>query len=160
METQRAELTDSTAIADFILGGRATFTLVSGKTGSRFTFKVQAPHTDRRDGRAGFNPKTGPWFVKVLTGPDNESSYRFLGVLRIRDGKMMYAHGRKSKITPEAMTAKTAMWFFNNLGVDANATLAMVQFWHEGRCGRCGRTLTVPDSIAIGLGPVCASRAM
>jgi hypothetical protein len=30
-----------------------------------------------------------------------------------------------------------------------------IEIWHEGRCGKCGRTLTVPDSIANGLGPEC-----
>jgi hypothetical protein len=29
--------------------------------------------------------------------------------------------------------------------------------WHEGRCGRCGRKLTVPESIESGFGPECAS---
>jgi hypothetical protein len=32
---------------------------------------------------------------------------------------------------------------------------ATLEFWHEGRCGRCGRRLTVPDSIASGYGPEC-----
>jgi len=27
--------------------------------------------------------------------------------------------------------------------------------FHEGACGRCGRTLTVPESIASGFGPEC-----
>ena len=30
------------------------------------------------------------------------------------------------------------------------------EVWHEGSCGRCGRKLTVPESIENGLGPVCA----
>jgi hypothetical protein len=29
---------------------------------------------------------------------------------------------------------------------------------HEGRCGRCGRTLTVPESIESGIGPECAKK--
>ena len=27
-----------------------------------------------------------------------------------------------------------------------------IEIWHEGKCGKCGRTLTVPDSIINGLG--------
>jgi hypothetical protein len=34
----------------------------------------------------------------------------------------------------------------------------LTEIWHEGRCGRCGRKLTVPDSIAIGIGPDCLTR--
>jgi predicted metal-dependent hydrolase len=27
---------------------------------------------------------------------------------------------------------------------------------HEGKCGRCGRLLTVPSSIESGIGPECS----
>jgi hypothetical protein len=33
------------------------------------------------------------------------------------------------------------------------------EFRHEGRCGRCGRTLTVPESIDSGFGPECINLA-
>lgn len=37
---------------------------------------------------------------------------------------------------------------------------ASVRYGRElGHCGICGRTLTDPDSIAAGIGPVCAGRA-
>jgi hypothetical protein len=29
---------------------------------------------------------------------------------------------------------------------------------HEGRCGKCGRLLTVPESVETGIGPECAKR--
>jgi hypothetical protein len=35
-----------------------------------------------------------------------------------------------------------------------------VDVLHSGRCGRCGRTLTTPDSIERGLGPECAHKAI
>ena len=31
-----------------------------------------------------------------------------------------------------------------------------LEVWHEGRCGRCGRKLTTPQSVETGFGPVCA----
>jgi hypothetical protein len=33
-----------------------------------------------------------------------------------------------------------------------------VVIWHEGRCGRCGRRLTVPESIESGYGPECIGK--
>lgn len=33
-----------------------------------------------------------------------------------------------------------------------------LQIFHEGRCGRCGRVLTVPESVETGFGPECAGR--
>src|ERR1019366_4832357 len=32
---------------------------------------------------------------------------------------------------------------------------ANLEVWHEGKCGRCGRKLTVPESIERGIGPEC-----
>lgn len=42
---------------------------------------------------------------------------------------------------------------------DAELTRALrgaVEIWHEGACGCCGRALSVPASVAMGLGPACA----
>jgi hypothetical protein len=30
------------------------------------------------------------------------------------------------------------------------------EVWHEGKCGKCGRALTVPSSILTGIGPECS----
>lgn len=45
-------------------------------------------------------------------------------------------------------------WFGKTAGQD----LPECEVWHEGRCGRCGRKLTVPESIETGIGPDCAKR--
>jgi hypothetical protein len=44
-------------------------------------------------------------------------------------------------------------WFWDRL---RNGNLPeQVEVHHEGRCGRCGRALTVPESIESGFGPEC-----
>lgn len=128
-------------IRPFVFGGNAVFTVVSKVSGSRFTFKVQASD----DGRVHF--------VKVLTGPDNESSYTYLGTI-FADGA--YRHGKKSSVGYDAPSAKVARWFFTHL--DDAVAMAKCEVWHEGRCCRCGRRLTVPASIEAGIGPECAQR--
>lgn len=125
----------------FILAGNATFTVVSAKTGTRFTYKIRAREVD--GGRTLY-------FVSVLTGADNESDYTFLGT--IFDGKT-FKHSQRSPIGSDAPSARAFVWSFarimsGTLGADASVH-------HEGRCGRCGRKLTVPRSIEIGLGPEC-----
>ena len=35
---------------------------------------------------------------------------------------------------------------------------AFDRFWHQNKCAHCGRPLTDPESIARGLGPICAGR--
>ena len=123
----------------FVLAGNATFTLVSERTGQRFTFRVRVSD----DGRAHF--------VAVLTGPDNGGDYSYLGT--IRNGR--YWHGRRSRIGQDAPSARAFAWFAARVIERGRDAPGMI-FMHEGRCGRCARKLTVPESIARGLGPECA----
>lgn len=131
-------LTDARA---FMMAGNAVFTVVSKTTGARFTFKVRHPSDD------------APHFVSVLTGSDNESDYTFLGTI-FADGT--YRHGRKSPIGQNAPSACAFAWLWANL--DNAATMTKCEIFHEGRCCRCGRRLTVPSSIEAGIGPECANK--
>jgi hypothetical protein len=128
-------------VKQFMLAGNATFTVRSEKTQNRFTLKVVQP------------TENGPHFVKVLRGSDNENAYSFVGTI-FANGT--YAHGKKSKISEDAPAAKAARWVVSK--VLKGEELPNCELWHEGRCGRCGRKLTVPESIELGLGPECATR--
>jgi hypothetical protein len=123
----------------FALGGNATFTAVSKKTGARFTFKVCKPSKEK------------PFFVSVLTGQDNENDFTFLGT--IFDGGK-YVKGRRSSILESAPSA-VAFEFVWNRSYDLPEG---VEIFHEGKCCCCGRKLTVPESIASGVGPECAKK--
>lgn len=144
-EIQMAEgkhITDPTDIARFVHGGNALFTLVSSKTGTRFTYRARKS----KDGSV--------FFVSVMFGRDNISDYAYMGV--IRDNR--YQPGRKSNITPGDVRNKAFAWFYQALQHPNNSGLDKIEFWHEGRCACCGRTLTVPESIEKGIGPECAKR--
>jgi hypothetical protein len=129
-------------ITKFALAGNATFTVTSRKTGTRFTFKVRQLS------------ETAPHFVSLMNGPDNESSYCFLGSIFNGD---KYFHGKKSRVTPDAPSAKAFAWLWAHRN-DPDLT-EKVEIHHEGRCCRCGRKLTVPESIESGIGPECAGKA-
>lgn len=141
-EAPIGRLTTRAAVVEFMTAGNATLTLKSERTGNRFTYKVRES-ADRQ-----------VHFVSVLTGSDNESNYHYLGVIRDR----AFSHGRKSKISESAPAAMAFHWFHANL--QTGRLPAELQVWHEGRCGRCARKLTVPESVERGLGPECASRMM
>lgn len=128
---------------DFALAGNARFTLRSITTGTRLTYRVR---------RAKGDDENRPWFVSVLTGPDNDEDYRYLGTIF---ADLCYRQTRKSKISPDATSARVFAGVWERLRT-GHELPEHVEFWHEGRCGRCGRSLTVPESIATGLGPVCA----
>ena len=127
--------------AAFVIAGKAKFTIVSKRSGVRFTYRVRAP----KDAK----PNDTIRFVSVLNGPDNMTHYGYLGF--IKDGAFIWG-GRKAKIAKDAPSAVAFDWFWRHLPTDATQALDV---FHEGACGRCGRTLTVPESIASGFGPEC-----
>jgi hypothetical protein len=128
--------------AQFALAGNARFTLVSKATQTRFTYKVRVSEDNAT-----------MHFVSVLTGPDNWSNYSYLGYIR----RGVYFHGgAKARISAEAPSAKAFAWFWRNLA--RSADLSQVEVHHCGACGRCGRALTVPESIQSGFGPECIGK--
>lgn len=140
MEAHR--ITDATEAIEFMLAGNAHLTLRSGKTGTRYTYRVK---------RAKDKPL---WFVSTLYGSDNVSDYRYLGV--IRDHEFMFTQKSKQLMSSPQFIA--FQWALRQL-IERGEVPAQLEVWHEGRCGRCGRLLTVPESIASGIGPECAKRA-
>ena len=142
--THGQRITDASQARDFVLAGKAIFTLVSDATGVRFTYRVQRARTGE------------VWFVKYLGGSDNGSDYRYIGF--VRDGAFCYG-GIKAKANRGAPSVRAIGWALRHLLGETPNLPDALQVWHEGKCGRCGRRLTVPASIASGLGPVCAGRA-
>lgn len=128
----------------YILAGRATVTLVSKKTQTRFTYRI----TIADDGNCHF--------VGLLSGPDNQADYRYIG--RIARG--VFWIGRKvprpGDLSRDTPSVKAFDWSYRQLV--RGILPEQLEIWHEGSCGRCGRALTVPDSIARGLGPICSSK--
>jgi len=133
---------DSSEARAYILSGNATLTFVNADTGNRFTYKITKP--------VGAEDNC-PHFVKVLSGSDNETAYAYLGCIYASGN---YMHGKKSSVAENAQSARTFAWIWKNVdGLPEN-----IEVWHEGKCLRCGRKLTVPESIESGYGPECIKR--
>lgn len=124
--------------AQFFHAGKAIFTVHNAK-GDHYTFKASKPKAD------------APTFLSVLTGPDNTKSYTYAGILA-KDGKVIPT--AKSRIAPDAISVKVASWAIGHI-VKEKALPEGYGIHHEGYCGRCGRTLTTPESVANGIGPEC-----
>jgi hypothetical protein len=143
-KAMHGQLTDRDTAVRFMTAGKATVTLVSEKTGTRFTYKISAAESG------------DTFFVGLLNGPDNEANYAYLG--RIARG--IFWQGRKvpraGDIGRDAPSSKAFDWTWRAL-MRGNLP-SQLQIWHEGQCGRCGRKLTVPESIASGFGPECLGK--
>jgi len=144
----QGQMKDPRAILAFMTAGKATLTFVSLKTSERFTYKVRlAPKVKPTDPDC--------WFVSLLNGPDNYLNYAYIGIIRRGDDhKLSFKWTSKSRVGEAALSVKGFKWaivYFADSRMPNN-----LEVWHEGKCGRCGRKLTVPASIASGFGPECA----
>ncbi len=117
----------------FIFAGNSTFTLLNSETENRFTYRVKKAKD------------CNLFFVSVLTGPDK---YSYLGT--VSNGN--YKHGKKSNFTG-VQSEKVFSYVLNKLKTESLPEC--VEVWHEGKCGKCNRLLTVPSSIENGIGPEC-----
>lgn len=132
---------------EFVTAGNAIFTVHNDK-GDHYTFKVRSKSHDHYG---------TTWFVNLLTGPDNESDYTYVGILDKDSGSVRLT--KKSKLTDDSKPVKVIRWALKLLW--AKKPLPAGYGIHgEGRCGRCGRTLTHPDGISpeghrFGFGPHC-----
>lgn len=149
-EVLRGRLTDVERMRQFIEAGNATVTLVSKRTGTRFTAKFARP-----DPEPG---KPRPIWVHVLNGLRVGADYQYLGCIWPHRSTTEVVGSAKSRIGLDAPSAVAVRWFLAQLygdGAAQHRLLAQMEVWHEGRCGRCGRKLTVPDSIRDGFGSEC-----
>lgn len=130
-------------IPEFVLGGNATITLKSGETGNRYTYKI----VNSKD-------NDNLYFIHLLHGPDNEKNYKYIGCY-YKDTE--YFHSAKyysnmdKRLRPASVQAID--YFFKRL-YDIPDNLIV---YHEGKCARCGRKLTTPESLERGFGPECYS---
>lgn len=126
---------------DFILAGNATFTLLSENTNTHFTYKMVKSKDDEN-----------LYFIKLLRGPNNEEDYSYLGCY-YKDSKYFNPAKQWKWLNKEAWpkSLQAIRYFLLNL----DNIPPKLKVYHEGRCGRCGRKLTTPESIISGFGPEC-----
>lgn len=127
---------------EFILAGKAIFTVLNTNTGNHLTYKV----TKCKDRNL--------WWVAVFHGTNNDDSrsYRYIGTLFNDKG---FAHTKGSKVSKDAPSFKVFSWLMLHLHPLNQIKRPHIEVYHEGRCGRCGARLTVPESIKRGIGPIC-----
>lgn len=133
-------------------GGRATIT-ISNSRGAHATFKIK--HKDKGN-------SAGRTFVDV---PDGDAQYGWRGIGEVLPAPTP-APGWVFK--PWRGTSRQLAYAVQ-LTLDALSPTEALDLaaCHGGpyelqaadRCGRCGRELTHPDSIPVGIGPECAAKS-
>ena len=139
----RHKLENIEDIKRFIFGGKAIITIESKRTGKWFTFKVVKSSKN----------ENSIYFVSLLTGVNNDTSYNYMGTIFEEKDKFNFRLTKKSKFTENSLSYKSFYFFFNLL--INNKLHEEINVYHSGVCGRCGRKLTVPESLITGFGPEC-----
>ena len=127
---------------EFILGGRAYFTVESAETKNRFTYKINLCKNNKN-----------MFFVSVCYAYE---SYNFIGNLFTNDARTEFKFVQSKKLTNVPKSVEVIN-FIVNIYLNNSKTHSKLIFYHHGNCCRCGRTLTTPESIKRGIGLFCAS---
>jgi hypothetical protein len=132
---------------NFFFGGNAVFTVESDVTGAHRTYKIRKTKPSPRF------PKPA-CMVFLLVGANNETDYEYIGMVDENTGFFrLTGKSKRNENSPDVVIFKWVMQ-----GVFNGMVLRGGKIHHEGKCGCCGRTLTVPESIKRGIGPECWSR--
>ena len=130
-------------VKPFLLSGMAIVTIEDPISKVRYTYKV----TKHEGGNVRYD-------VSLLIGPDNHNDYLFICYF--------YAGVRTRMMIPQSLKYRRndiQVKMFDELlkyaMQDQILMSGILNVYHSGKCGKCGRLLTVPSSIKAGLGPIC-----
>lgn len=143
----------------YVLGGNCKFTVVDSCTGKRFTYKVKSGKKDRDKNWTTGNADLTTYFVSLLTGPNNEDDFIYMGMMKLdpMSGAYVFTLTRNSKVseTAESVLLFKRLW----VNIEYRCWLPeVIHFYQEGQCCICGRPLTVPESVRDGIGPECKAK--
>ncbi len=144
---------------EFITAGHAIFTVEIPEDYRELKQKqgisVKPHYTYKVTHKEAKAPFAEAWFVSMLTGPDNTKDYTYLGMLDKTFGSVRLT--QKSFLPEKAVPIVLLRRVLDNIWNNTQVEIARHGFslHHEGHCGRCGRLLTVPESVSRGIGPEC-----
>ena len=139
---QEYRITDKEEIKRFVLSGKAIFTIMNASTGVRFTYKFKQNKNDS---------KVFWVYMLCMSNNEDDKSYKFLGGFSMEKG---FINSDKAQIKG-TLGVRAINWFCKQIKNDTLQKHEKLRFFHLGKCGRCGKTLTTPESIKNGLGPEC-----
>ncbi len=145
MSTATAPTKATVSTTQVLCASNAVFTL-EGR-GRSWTFRIE-------EGAAS-NGRPPIYFVQVLTGPDNNNDFTYVGIYEPHNGWVRLS--RASKFAEDSEIVRAIRWYVGLVFNEHEDQVEAAGFhihW-SCNCARCGRTLTVASSIDNRLGPEC-----
>lgn len=137
---ENAHILKGENIRNYIEGGHAVVTLKS-PTGKHYTYAFTTPRNSKY-------PDTR--YVKVHF----ENDWVYIGRYYHNHNRGYFSMANQC-LFPDWHEAIKGMNYLVRMVNDVNLNTPM-QIYHEGVCCRCGRKLTDPKFIELGIGPKCA----
>lgn len=139
----RCEITDWQVLRNYCLGGRGITTLENPESGKHHTYEFRRPN----------NPEdfaTDTLFVYVLV---KENTWLYVGMFNHLSNNFRLT--RSSRFMNSSEIVKGVRYIVNKISGRSIKLVEPMKFYHEGVCAVCGRKLTTPKSIQLGIGPRC-----
>jgi hypothetical protein len=149
------QITLGSTAHEYITAGNSCFTLVSRRSGNRYSYRVKRAKNMKAD--------NAPLFVYVLNGRNNIRSYEHIGTIFTRDTPRPEIRQGVKGIFDRYFQPRRTMVMESCVRAFAYAFEKIrwcalpkeCDLWYAGRCGRCNKVITNPASILTGFGPEC-----
>jgi hypothetical protein len=129
----------------FVFQGKAAFTLENKETGNYVVYRIQSKKRKRNQ------PEERRLFdVYVRALGDGWRGNRYIGQVDRKTGILKTTYGSD----PNSVGIRTFNWLINKWK-RLDQFEDKMNMYHMGICCKCGRDLTVPESIENGIGPQC-----
>jgi hypothetical protein len=128
----------------FLLAGRALYTVDNG-SGEHYTFKVRLK-------KGEWNGKPSETYFVQVKAPGGPWPYQYIGILNPDTGHIKCTS--KSAFLPGTKEYDVAAWS-TQVVIRGTMIPSNYDVRHAGKCGKCAKTLTDPESIERGIGPEC-----
>lgn len=138
----RSELIGSDAIRQYIFGGHGVVTLLSDVSNEHHTYSFSVPENRK--------PNDDTMFIYTLV---DGSNWVYVGMYRNKAFRLT----AKSNYSTDTSIVKGIAYIFK-LMLNPDFSDDRMHLFHEGICSRCGRPLTNPMSIRLGIGPTCMEK--
>lgn len=127
---------------NFILAGDAYFTVQNKSSDNHLTYAIKK------------SKKNDVWFVNICYA---YGEYVYIGIICKFFNGFKFHKSKQILDDTESISIKVIEYIIRFILNNYNPHPDLV-FYHHGKCCRCGRTLTTPESIKKGIGPFCEGR--
>ena len=131
----------------FLLAGKAIFT-VSNSKGGHYTFKLRKIDSEYPQGSG----KISTAFFLHVKATGGTYPFRYVGLANSTTGAVKCT--AKSEFVPGSKEYDVGQWALQTV-IGGKLIPDGYDIEHAGRCGKCGKMLTDPESLERGIGPEC-----